>query len=72
MDVTTYTPAQRHLLTVMSYVKTDKAIEEMNTALDDYFAKQIDTEMDKLWAEDVITEETIKQWSTEHMRTPYK
>lgn len=72
METAIYNPAQRQLLKVMSFVKTDKALEDMNTALADYFAKQIDEEMDRLWDEGIINEDTIKQWSKEHMRTPYR
>lgn len=72
METTIYNSAQQQLLEVMSFIKTDKALEDMNAALADYFAKQIDDEMDRLWDEGVINDETIKQWSKEHMRTPYR
>lgn len=71
MEIATYNSAQQRLMEVMSFIKTDKALEDMNAALADYFAKQIDDEMDRLWDEGVINDETIKQWSKEHMRTPY-
>lgn len=72
MEATVYTPAQKQLLRVMSYVKTDKAMNDLNAVICEYFAKQIDSEMDRLWDEGVIDAETLKQWSNEHMRTAYK
>jgi hypothetical protein len=37
-------------------ISTDKATEEM----------------DRLWDENNWSEETMKEWSNEHLRTPYK
>lgn len=72
METAMYNPAQLQLMEVMSFVKTEKALEDMNAVLADYFAKQIDEEMDRLWDEGMVNEDTIEQWSKEHMRTPYK
>jgi len=72
METALYNPAQRRLIEVMSFVKTEKALDDMNAVLADYFAKQIDEEMERLWNDGVVNERTIEQWSKEHMRTPYK
>lgn len=72
MRTDTYTPAQRQLLRVMSFVKTDKALADMNAMLADYFSKQIDKDLDALWDEGVINESVIAEWGHEHMRASHK
>lgn len=71
-ETTIFNPAQMKLLQMMSYIKTDEELEELQNVLSDYFAKKADQEMDKLWDEGIIKEKTIEQWGKEHMRTPYK
>lgn len=71
MDSTIFTPAQKHLLHLMSYIKTPEAMEDLQNALTEYFARRIDEDMDALWAEGKVSEETLSDWITEHMRTPY-
>lgn len=72
MIATTFSPAQQHLLQVMSFVKTDEALEEMKEALANFFAQRAEEEMDKLWDSGVVNDDVINQWLSEHMRTPYK
>lgn len=69
---TVFNPAQMKLLQMMSYIKTDEELEELQSVLSDYFAKKVDREMDELWHKGIISEQTIEQWGKEHMRTPYK
>jgi hypothetical protein len=40
--------------------------------LSNYFAEKATEEMDRLWDENNWSEETMKEWSNEHLRTPYK
>jgi len=37
-----------------------------------YFAQKAQKGIDALWDNGTINEETIEQWGTEHMRTPYR
>lgn len=69
---TVFNSAQMKLLQMMSYIKTDEELEELQSVLSDYFAKKVDREMDELWHKGIISEQTIEQWGKEHMRTPYK
>lgn len=69
---TVFNSAQMKLLQMMSYIKTDEELEELQSVLSDYFAKKVDREMDELWHKGIIGEQTIEQWGKEHMRTPYK
>ena len=45
---------------------------EIKQLLSNYFADKASEEMDRLWDENNWTEETMKEWSNEHLRTPYK
>lgn len=72
MEYTVFNPAQRHILQMMSYMKDDRQIDELDRILSDYYAKRVDDELDKFVADGVITPKTIESWGEEHMRTPYK
>jgi hypothetical protein len=69
---TIFNSAQLKILQMMSYIKTDEELEELQNVLSDYYAKKVDKEMDSLWENGIINEKTIEQWGKEHMRTPYK
>lgn len=72
MEYTVFNPAQRHILQMMSYMKDDRQIDELDRILSDYYAKRIDDELDKFVTDGVITQDVIEGWGEEHMRTPYK
>lgn len=69
---TVFNAAQMKLLQMMSYIKTDEELAELQAVLSDYYAKKADKELDKLWEEGIITPQVIEQWGKEHMRTRYK
>lgn len=70
--LSTLSPAQVNILDMMSFVKTSKAIEDLQQVLSDYFAKQIEEDIDQLWKEGVLTEEKVESFRHLHERTPYK
>lgn len=72
MESTIFSAAQKHILQIMSYMKDDSQIDELDRVLSDYYAKRIDEELDKFVASGAITTETIEEWRKEHMRTSYK
>ena len=45
---------------MMSFIKTPKAIDELNDVLADYFAKRLDEKIDELWANGTFTDEKIE------------
>ncbi len=69
---TVFNAAQMKLLQMMSYIKTDEELEELQAVLSDYYAKKVDKEMDDLWQRGIINANTIEQWEKQHLRTPYK
>jgi hypothetical protein len=63
---------QLELLKIFSRDLPDEELLEIKNILSAYFAEKATNEMDKLWSERGWTQETMKQWLNEHMRTPYK
>ena len=67
----TLNPAQLHIIELFSYCKSEKSISELKDVLADFYAKQVQEEADRLWAEGSLNGEAIEQILTEHWRTPY-
>jgi hypothetical protein len=66
------TNLQLELLKIFSYKIAENQVIEIKQLLSNYFADKATEEMDRLWEENNWTEETMKEWSNEHLRTPYK
>lgn len=67
----TMNQAQLQLLDMLSFVKTPKALQDLNKVISDYFVKMADAEMDKMWTEGTLNEERIESFRHLHERTPY-
>ncbi len=70
-QISSLSPAQVNILDIMSFIKTPKALDELNNVLADYFAKRLDEEMDTLWANGTMTDERVEEFRKLHERTPY-
>ena len=68
---TVLSPAQISILDMMSFIKTPKALNELNEVLSNYFAKRLDEEIDALWTDGTLTEEKVESFRNLHERTPY-
>lgn len=64
--------AQVEVMNMMSFVNTKNSWLRMKEAIADYFAKQLDSEIDDLWADGTLNDEKVKSFATLHERTPYK
>ncbi len=51
-------------------MKTNKGKEDETPRDAFFFAAKAQKEIDALWDNDTINEDTINQWGAEHMRTP--
>ena len=71
MNNITLNPAQLHLLKMLSFAKSEEALEEIKKGLSAYFAKRAEEEMDKLWDEGLWKQEKNERILHEHIRTPY-
>ena len=66
-----FNPAQLELLSTMASLTTEADLIELKQAIARFFAERADREMERLWDDGTINEETLKSWEHEHMRTPY-
>lgn len=57
MNVTVFNPAQLQVLEMMSFVDSPEALAELKKAISDYFAKQAQKEIDRLWENGELNEE---------------
>jgi len=64
------TNLQMELLKLFKYNLSQKQLLEVKDLLAKYFADKATREMDKLWKEKGLTNETMDSWLNEHMRTP--
>ena len=63
--------AQLQRLDMLSFIKTPKALQDLNNVISDYFVKMADAEMDKMWNDGLLSEERIESFRHLHERTPY-
>lgn len=64
--------AQREFLQLLGRIKTEKELSELRKVVCDFYARKIDEEMDRLWAEGKWDNEKNEAVLKEHLRTPYK
>ncbi len=67
-----YTNLQLELLEMFDYELPDNQLNEIRDMLVKYFADKASDEMDKLWEENNWSNDTMKGWGEEHMRTKYE
>ena len=64
--------AKMNLLRVVDCIQTVDEVQAIRNILANYYAQKVAEEMDRLWDNGTINEQTIEQWGNEHMRTPYR
>ncbi len=72
METITFSPAQVHVLNLMSHIKSDSGLEQLREQLAAFYAKMVDDEMDALWENGEFDEKRMKELRGSHFRTPYK
>ena len=55
----------------MDITKTNKGTNPLANQDAYLYATKAQKEIDAMWDKGIINEDTINQWSAEHMRTPY-
>lgn len=63
--------AQLELMNALNSISSEADLNEFKDLLARFFAEKAQKEIDALWDEGIINEETIEQWGNEHMRTTY-
>ncbi len=69
---TVFNQAQLDLLDMMSFVKSPHMLSELMQVISDYFAKQADEEIDRLWEDGILNEDKVESFRHLHERTPYQ
>ncbi|MBO5580047.1 MAG: hypothetical protein J5952_06465 [Prevotella sp.] len=72
MEAVTFSPAQMHLITLMSHIKSSVALDQLKDQLADFYARQIDEDMEKLWESGEWNEQKLQSLQNAHFRTSYK
>lgn len=72
METITFSPAQVHVFNLVSHIKSPTGLEMLREQLGDFYAKQIDDEMDQLWESGQWDEKKLKELRGSHFRTQYK
>lgn len=72
LQSTPFTPFQIEMLEMVARVTSEAEMQDIRRMLGQYFAKQAEDALDRLWDEGKINNGVIEEWKNEHMRTPYK
>ena len=72
MEAITFSPAQIHVFNMVSHIKSAVGLEQLRKQLAEFYAKQIDDEMDQLWESGEWDEKKMEELRGSHFRTPYK
>ncbi len=64
--------ARLEVLSAINNISSEAEFNEFRNMIALFFADKARKEIEKLWEEGRINEETINQWGAEHMRTPYR
>ena len=71
MEAIMFSPAQMHLVTLMSHIKSTAALDQLKDQLAEFYARQIDEDMEKLWESGEWNEQKLESLKEAHFRTPY-
>ncbi len=71
-NTTKFNSAQIEVMNMMSFINTKSSWQRLKEALSDYFAKQLDDEIDAMWQDGRLNEEKVESFRTLHERTPYR
>ena len=64
--------AQLDVFNLLRGIKTESDYVDFRNMLAHYFADKAQKQIDALWDEGKINEQTIEKWGNERMRTPYR
>lgn len=64
--------AKLDVLNIIQGIETESDYADFRNVLARYFADKAQRQIDALWEDGSINEQTIDNWGKEHMRTPYR
>ena len=71
MEAITFSPAQMHVLNLMSRIKSAAGLEQLREQLTAFYAKQLDDELDVLWENGRYDGKKLNELRGSHFRTSY-
>lgn len=72
MEQSIINPAQYELLNILSCINKEEDVAELKSVIVKFLNTRLQKELDRLWEDGILNEQTVTSWSNEHMRTPYK
>jgi len=63
------TNLQLELIKLFNYNLSERQLLEVKDMLSKYFAGKATEEMDKIWKDEGLTNDTMEAWANEHMRS---
>ena len=69
MEAVLFSPAQMHLVTLMSHIKSEDALDQLRDQLADFYARQIDEDMEQLWESGEWNEQKLQSLQNAHFRS---
>ena len=72
MEATVLNPAQLQILDMMSFIKSDETLNDLKKVISDFFARQAQEEINRLWNIGELNESKVESFRNLHERTPYK
>ena len=64
--------AQLDILSIIKDINNKAEYADFKNMLAHYFANKAQKQIDALWDNGTINEQTISEWGNERMRTPYR
>lgn len=64
--------AQIEMMKAISCIETEEELYELKLLLSKFFAAKAQKELDKLWDDGTLNQETLNEIRKEHLRTPYR
>lgn len=71
MSITPSTTYQSEIMNMMSFVKTEETFMQMKRVMAEFFAKEADKELSRLWEDGTLNDSKIEDFRNIHERTPY-
>jgi len=71
MEAITFSPAQVHVFNLVSHIKSTVGLERLRQQLANFYAQQVDDEMDQLWENGEFDNKRMEELRGSHFRTPY-
>lgn len=68
----TLNQAQLQILDMMSFIKSEETLKELKHIISDFFARQAQEEINRLWESGDLNKEKVESFRKLHERTPYK